>query len=377
MAGMKRHSRILTLGVLIGAFVFAGCSSDQGTNAPFGFDSADQTVDLNDPLGGFLPTNEEPAFGDEALATIAGDEVTLTEEEGYAGLSPEELSLVQEISGQPFKDWFALTVIWGQPEHRTDGSLGGGGAEQPAVTWDGSMTLDGGVIRVLSLISFEHREDRLVRDEDRPEQLGWLSVTHGYHDGLRVLLMLPPGQAGASDDVVLRFQADPFGEVEFTLAELADLDVLYDVPNSTEKVSFRAFRMSIAGLRGFLGGEWFWAEGDSVGRFQGRWTSAQGVHLGYVRGHYGINDLEQPVFFGKYVDVTGNFEGILRGQYQVVTPQVGGEQETPRFEEVGRFWGDWCDARSLTIGDVHGHWTRRDDSPGFFSGVWHATYPAP
>jgi hypothetical protein len=368
---------MLALGALIGAFVFAGCSGDRGTNAPIGYDSADQTVDLNDPFGGFLPTDEEPAFGDVSLAGMSDEEMTLTEAEGYAGLSPEELSLVQELSGQPFKDWFALTVIWGQPERRTDGSLGGGGAEMPTVTWDGSMTFEGGVIRVLSLINFEHAEDRLVRDEDRPDQLGWLSATHGYHDGLRVLLMLPPGQAGAIDDVVLHFQAEPFGEVEFTLGELSNLDVLYDVPNSTEKVSFRGFRMTIAGLRGFLGGEWSWAEGDSVGRFRGRWVSAQGIHLGYVSGHYGINDLEQQVFYGKYVDLTGSFEGILRGQYEIVTLQPGNGQETPRFEEVGRFWGDWCDARSLILGDVHGHWTRRNDSPGFFSGVWHANYAAP
>jgi hypothetical protein len=373
---MKRHSGILTLGVLIGSLVFAGCSSNQGTNAPFGYDSADQTVDLNDPFGGFLPTDEDPAFGDEALAALTGDEVTLTEEEGYAGLSPEELSAVQEIIDQPFRDWFTLTVIWGQPEHRTDGTLGGG-ADHPAVTWDGSMTFEGGVIRVLSLISFEPFEDRLVRDEDRPDELGWISVTHGYHDGLRVFLMLPPGEAGAADDVVLRFQAEPFGEVEFTLGELGNLDVLYEVPNSTEKVSFRGFRMSIAGLRGFLDGEWAWAEGDSVGRFRGRWVSARGVHLGYVRGHYGLNDLEQPVFFGKYVDVTGGFEGILRGQYEVTTPQFGPNEDSPRFLETGKFWGDWCDRRSLVIGDVRGHWTQQDGSPGFFRGVWHASYAAP
>ena len=148
---------------------------------------------------------------------------------------------------------------------------------------------------------------------------------------------------------------------------------VYDVDNDGQQISFNSYLVdpTSASLRGFFGGRWGWAEGDSVGNFRGRWIGVNGEMMGFLRGHYGENDQGAQVFFGKYIGTDGEFRGFLRGNYRIV--RSGGTLDTESYTEVGEFYGRWHDTDGLAIGKLAGHWSRRNARPGIFTGHWSGT----
>ena len=368
-AMFKRPAYIAILGcTILCALLMAGCSSeDKNPVDPTGDQTAeDQTINLDDPYGGFLVVDEIPAFGDESLAQAeAGEELVA---DGYEGLNGADRTAAEEIETAA-RQWFSFTVVWGHLGRTAE--VTGDPQEEEPVTWDGSLVLEDGSIRVLTLISFERGEDQLITPRPGPGELAWTSVTHGHVDGLRVLLMVPTdentGQPVASE---LVFTAAPVGEIRFTIEELDELDQIVDVPNSEEQVSFTARRADpAASVHGFCGGHWGWKEGDAVGIFRGRWISMNGETMGHMSGHYGLNSNEEPVFYGKYIDREGSFKGFLRGTYEIIREEGGAE--TPEFAEVGAFDGHWLDSHGNALGSLRGHWSRRGETDmGRFYGEW-------
>jgi hypothetical protein len=370
--------------LLAGALTLAGCSTEEKpttTGDPNSLDPSQQTVDLDDPHGGLLAVNEDPAFGDEDLvaAQLEDDPV----DDGYAGLDPTERAQAQDIENNKLV-WYSLTVLWGNLDARDNTTPPGPSQEVPnPVVWDGSMWTHSGAIRVLRLISFEKPEDYLPDSRPHPQALSWASVTHGDFDGLHVLLSfrrgadVPPGQV---PEDTLRFQAGPCGELSFPIAQLGDLSVIFDIPDSQEKVSFTAFRVEPAmSVRGFVAGKWGWATADSVGRFAGRWISCEGLTMGHMRGHYGENSQGERVFFGKYVDNAGRFQGFLQGTYQILRRVGDPDQPAGALVnyEIGEFHGRWEDKDGDMLGDLHGSWSRVGRRPGVFSGSWRGMGIAP
>ncbi len=359
--------KILTCGAGIAfamlGFLLWGCSDEgtPGTVETGGPES--QTVDLNDPEGGLLAVDEAYAFGDPALAAAGVEDETPND--CYAGLSLVQRERAAAIERTPRRVWFSLAAIWGDIRQQDAGDL-----EPPPhgeeVVWDGSMELSAGVIRLVNLIDFESDTDRIL-PRVRPERIEWVSVTQGFIDGLRVLLVIPADSL-STDVQTLYFKAGTY-ERTFTTTELEHLAEIVEI-SDTQKISFHAFRADpSAQVDGFCRGRWGWAAGDSVGRFAGTWVRADnGARVGFMRGHYGTNDLGEQVFFGKYIDNQGRFGGFLRGTWEA---QVVGEEESAGLRENGSFTGDWIDARGNAVGHLQGRWTRRGENGGMFQGSWH------
>ncbi len=371
---MREHLHTLGLVLVIAFWVvlLPGCSEeDQITDSDSGATAADQTVDLNDPYGGFLAVDEDPAFGNDDLAgsTTLEEEV----ENGYAGLSEEERRSAENMEENHKRGLYSLTVLWGNLEDQELSESNVPPVEADAVIWDGTLSLREGAIRLLRLIRFERPEDRIL-PRVGSDSLSWTSVTHGGYDGLRVLLVVPTDSSGIPVNDALTFYAEPFGRITLSIADLEEFDEVYDVPNSVEQVSIRAWRADpTVDSRGFCGGRWGWAANDSTGHFVGRWVEIDGRLAGYMRGHYGENDEGQQVFFGKYVDRWGRFRGFLRGRYEIIRDaeiDLGGSG----VSEIGSFNGEWVGKHGHAFGRLSGHWSRRGERPGLFSGVWVGHY---
>ncbi len=384
---MSRSNAITSMGLVLlaGMLVLSGCGREGGTTGSGTGDALDpgqQTVDLDDPFGGLLAVDEDPAFGDDDLAAAQlSDDLV---EDGYAGLDPDGRSQAQDIENTR-RIWYSLTILWGNLASREEAGTPGTSPEPSApVRWDGSLWVESGAFRVLRQISFEDPEDHLSKRRRDPGSLEWVSVTHGDFDGLHVLLSYATGAVNSQEeapDDTLHFRAEPCGEVLFPVARLENLCTIIDIPDSPEKVSFTAFRVEAAAhVRGFCSGTWGWAAGDSVGRFAGRWLSYSGEARGYLRGHYGENSLGERVFFGKTIDNDGRFRGFLRGTYDVLR-RVGNPDDPaggpPLSFEVGEFSGRWEDKEGHVLGDLHGSWSRAGRRPGVFSGSWRGMGIAP
>jgi hypothetical protein len=151
----------------------------------------------------------------------------------------------------------------------------------------------------------------------------------------------------------------------FLVQDLEKLDELISVDDQGNMVRFQAFRIDPAvEARGFLRGTWEpIAEGESIGHWRGLWVSQSGQISGHVRGVYGLNGSGQPVLFGKFVDTTGRFRGILRGTWG--TAGVGADGA-----EVGWFGAVWVTADNQERGSIRGRWRLAGEERGFFDGRW-------
>ncbi|MFH1747555.1 MAG: hypothetical protein ABIG44_10975 [Planctomycetota bacterium] len=118
---------------------------------------------------------------------------------------------------------------------------------------------------------------------------------------------------------------------------------------------------------------------DDVGIIRGKWHAANGVHLGWLIGHYvpeppgnalelnpedGDPEEGQLLgrFYGKYVDRTGYFRGFIRGGYGVSA------------HGLGVFRGHYYDRTGQEMGALQGRWTHAPERPGGpFFGIWFGT----
>jgi len=348
-----------------GLGLVAGCSDDGNTTAADPYGPESQAVDLNDEYGGFLAVDEDPAFGDPELQRLAADEEAV--EDGYAGLDPQAAEEARRLEQQPDFRFYSLTVLWGdlQPEWN-QGAVDSLEPGEPIV-WDGRMTLSEGGIKLLSLLRFERAEDRILPRSER-ETIEWVSTTHGFMDGIRVLVIVPADSVtGEPIAQTLEFEAGDYTRT-FSTDELTALDELVEL-GVGEKLSFRSYLTDPSSTRldGFISGHWTRIESDSIGHFKGYWIGGRdGARLGYLQGHYGYDARGQQVFFGKYVDEFGNFRGFLRGQWE--TNDIVNPGQSRRA--TGSFQGEWVDRHGGALGRLRGHWAFPLRGRGVFSGAW-------
>jgi hypothetical protein len=148
------------------------------------------------------------------------------------------------------------------------------------------------------------------------------------------------------------FKTGPY-ERTFALSELDTLSEIVDVDESGNRVSFNSFLTTPEDRdRGFLKGRWVKAGGSEQGVFIGRWTSWDGLFMGHVKGHWGVNAEGERVFFGKWINRHGAFRGLLRGTWEI--DDVEGDAVEPTS---GSFRGVWADRSHTIQGDVGGEWT--------------------
>jgi len=354
---MKRTRKFLSLLMisLLAAWGVAGCENAADTDTANDLATRTQTINLDDPYGGFNTADEAPAFGDEFLAANFGP-----------GGDLEVNDRVDTTLTDPRRPHRYLLITWGNL--RADSLI-----DFPT-DWSGGLCVENAVVVVKRLIRFEPGDQLLPRASR--ECVEWVSHTGPHFDGILVELlpvrcdsmMTPPGDNRlCAQPVTVTFQTTPL-TITFNQDELDNLHRVVTVDDAGNAVAFNSFvRLPGDCADGFLAGEWKPVTDDDRidGRFRGKWISESGLHMGYLRGIYGVNARGEQVFFGKWVTESGRFEGLLKGRYGVAPPNTNSQAD-------GWFEGMWY-SRELTVGGgLGGGWRTGDDAEGgFFRGRWH------
>lgn len=352
---------LLSIAILAAA---PGCwfSEDTATSPTSVVPPVDETIDLDSPTGGLTAMNEAPAFGEpEVYEKLAGERSV---EDPI--LNTYEYRNGVRAFGARIYDFRA---VWGRLARLVDSTM----TDYCPLDWSGSLHFEGGLVAMRSAIAFE-REDSLIR-VDR-STIRWISHTGPAFDGIRVKLIVPPprpadstSEAGPAPYLVL---TTPLYSRTFTLEELAALDVLQPVDRCGNGISITSVLVPLGCPHGHLAGEWEKADPDTTesgdvvyGAFRGIWIGERGV-AGHLRGFYGVNNAGAHVFFGKYIDLTGAFVGIVRGAYGV-DPSCSTDDRQP----LGWFAGEWVADGSDVQGRLKGHWIADGETgTGLFHGNW-------
>jgi hypothetical protein len=328
--------------------LLAGCS-DTTTTSP-----ADTST--SEDFGDYTPTDESAFFGDSYMMAEMGEDST------YDDPMVSDSS-ADSVINDPNSGVYAFRVIWGSLEY--DSTI------IDLTDWTGSLVLSSGAMLVRKLIRFEPGQDYILPRTSK-DSINWVSFTTVHNDGIFVYLYVPPSVT--ADIKTLTFETGPLTQ-SFTISELAKLDTIINLDDSVNAVAFRAFKVTPHGHacpRGFLEGRW---GRDSTGQgiFMGRWLSQHGLLAGHLRGEWGVvdvNGVELNVFYGKYIDIGGNFQGLLKGIYVPFPGYITNTCCPP----LGRFYGFIYNANENVIGVLKGNYRMPpDDSArkmGYFGGRW-------
>lgn len=349
---MRRHtSPAIAALSLLAVWMFAGCSSPStGDNAANDdLNTREQTINLDDPYGGYNFGDEVPNFGDAMLAADYGPDASLVAGDPFVG----------DTLSDPADARRFLMITWGNLE--ADSTI-----DFPT-DWTGGLSVENGYVILRRTIRFDPH-DFIVPRTSRT-LLEWVSHTQPHFDGVLVeLRKIVSTEAAASDEVPalsLTFKTEPL-TVTINEEDLADLHRVVKVDEAGNAVAFNTITvMPDACPGGFLAGQWKNVDDRRGGIFRGKWVSENGLHMGYLRGVYGVNSREERVFFGKWITAGGHFRGLLRGTY--------GAFDTTD-EPGGWFRGVWLLRNRSIGGTLGGVWQTSDrvEHCGFFRGKWEA-----
>ncbi|NIP41640.1 MAG: hypothetical protein GWO41_11255 [candidate division Zixibacteria bacterium] len=350
---------IITLALtLAGLFILTGCSDNSASN-----DAESSFLNMDDFFGGYSPTDEAPAFGDEEISrNFPEPEVVSSELNRFNDLD--------SIQGEPDVSVYSMRILWGMLEY------------DPTITsltdWSGSLTVDTGCIRVINKVLFEPLQDYLVRPRISCRFLEWVSFTSVHYDGIQVFLYFRNSVTDPATTQVV-FETGPFSRT-FALSELDSLSETVDVDNLGNKVFIEAEKLwRLDCPEGYLEGRWIRSGYQRIyGQFYGRFLSLDGLFLGHVKGHWGVNSEGEKLFFGKWINHLGRFQGFLRGNW-------GFDASVDEIESAGWFDGNYFSASLRNLGTLNGNWVshHRGSMPtsgatdkvpkqarGFFHGIW-------
>lgn len=345
----------LAVGLAVSLVFFVGCGKDKTTQPSA---ATPQTENLDTPNGGLTGTNEQPGFGDASLTSSMNAEVTEAD-------ATSNDAMVKDIEAGRTNGAhvYAVTILWGMLQAGDSGDAIGTREDGSDYDWSGSLVLNQGAVVLRNVVSFEPG-DHMILPRPNRGTIEWESHTGTGFDGVRVLVYIPP-QQGSVDEPVLTLNTRMFQD-HWNVSDLADLDSLITVDGNGNKVHIMAFETR-PGLsaRGYFMGRWQpIPAGEALGHFEGLWITDRGNVSGFVRGHYGINKAGEKVFFGKYIDRAGVFQGIIRGQWGTSDAAKGADGES------GWFRGALLDASLGEKGQVNGVWTTKGPDQGFFQGRW-------
>jgi len=298
---------------------------------------------------GFTTTDEAPGFGDTSLIA------DYPEDRPHADDMENHPDVKNGRNDRNAKQ-YALRITWGNVERRD--STPTDTESCPISDWSGTLEVDGGVAIVKRLILFD-RGDSLVRPRRGPRNVRWVSYTKNHVDGLlfKIFDLPDPPRQEFTNTLTI---TTPFYSGEIPLADLEDYRelVVYDECNA---ISIVATRIQPLGCpRGFLEGRWVTAT-DTSGYFKGAWIGQYGTLMGHLRGVYEIRD-GQHVLFGKWINDSGEFGGLLRGTWTPLQNDDGPD---------GTFEGGWVDQAYEVNGFFRGHYCIcEDDTAGTFHGRW-------
>jgi hypothetical protein len=337
----------------VSAWALVGCSQSTDTNAPGDISSRTQSVNLNDPYGGYNTANEKPAFGDPYLGANYGPE-----HNNNVALADSDSTRENHMRVHRY-----LLVTWG--------NLNGDSTVTAPTDWSGTLCVQNGIVRPVRTVRFEFPQDHLVPTATPRTCVQWVSHTLPDFDGILVALHRVPCDSLATPDslcadpISVTFTTGPL-TVTFNQDELKDLHKVIQVDASGNAVAFNSIVLEPhACPHGFMAGQWKNVPDHRFdGIFRGEWMSDNGLHTGFVRGVYGQNRQGENVFFAKWIGDDGTFRGLMRGRYER-NPQASANQPD------GWFDGIWFSRDLHVAGNVHGVWSQ-DNQGGFFRGAWGA-----
>lgn len=333
--------KLLVVGVPVALLAGCGLLTDSKDSSPSGDDSNwEASIDLNASYGGFEFTDENSdAFGDPQVRAVA-------ELEGGEIAEPDTM---------PSDSTFALRVTWGQLEGNREATT--------SVDWSGSISVTGGGIGVARVIAFERPFDHLLPRTNR-QTVAFVSHTRPHYDGLVLVVREATGRVPATAGS-LTFATGPLTQT-WSFEELRRANLVIPVDDLGNAVSITGIVRGDSCPSGFTRGGWLQRE-EGRGIFRGVWTGPLGGTAGHIRGHVGVNDMGQHVWFAKIVGARGRLIGLARGTYEPSSdPMLPGGTFTGRF--VARP-GD-------RGGSVAGRYVLREMTErgqgGFFEGRWNA-----
>ncbi len=353
----NRTSSAIALLVILSAWIIPGCDNATDTDAPNDISSRTQTINLDDPYGGYNLADERPAFGDPYLQANYGAETNLA----FAAADTDTPRIDRR---RPHR---YLLVTWGNL--RADSLI------NFSTDWTGSLCVENGAVRALRTVRFEpgdYLEPRTSR-----ACVNWVSHTQPSFDGVLLSLHRTPCDSlvalGVTSDSLcgeplkVTFDTGPL-TISFTQDELKDLHRVISVDDAGNAVAFNTLLLMPGECpQGFLAGQWKDVENERyAGLFRGQWVSENGLHEGFLRGVYGVNQRGDHVFFGKWISADGTFKGLLKGRY-------GRDADLTDGTKDGWFNGVWFNRRLLVGGGLRGVWGEGEaEKGGYFRGKWNA-----
>ncbi|MBI4720730.1 MAG: hypothetical protein HY770_05840 [Chitinivibrionia bacterium] len=346
-----KHGMLFVITLILAAlFWMPACQSPDDTGTlDQDLLTREQTIDLDDPYGGFNLADEPAAFDDPVLLSeFSGAEDVAYEDplEVQARISEAERMRINR---------FFVRVTWGNLERDSTIAF--------VTDWSGSLTVDSGFVLLKRVIEFEPEDNIVPRVS--PDLLEWVSHTGLSFDGIIVKILPAPAPSLTSlcndTNTVVHFDFGPFTR-SYDLAELRDIHEVIPVDDAGNAVSIDAIRIDPTSCpQGFLRGVWKDVPERPGGVFFGKWETESGMIMGHLRGVYGVNSKGDHVMFGKYIDCSGRFRGMIRGRYW------HGEEEGQ-----GGFAAVWMDRNMLFLGELKGGWKTGESQygDGFFRGQW-------
>ncbi|HKW15388.1 MAG TPA: hypothetical protein VJS69_12945 [Candidatus Krumholzibacteria bacterium] len=353
---MKRNRTFASIALIsaLAAWAFVGCEQSTGTDTSNDVATRTQSVNLNDPYGGYNTANEKAGFGDPYLLGNYGGAAN-----NMVALADSDTTRDDHMRIQRF-----LLVTWGNLQ--SDSTI------TSPTDWSGSLCAENGIVRPLRTIRFEYPRDHLVPGTSR-SCVDWVSHTEPHFDGILFAFHHMPCDSLASDSLCaaplsITFTTGPL-TVTFNQDELKDLHKVIKVDDAGNAVAFNTIvREPHACPNGFLAGQWKDVPGQRyAGIFRGEWTTENGLHSGFLHGVYGQNREGHNVFFAKWITDSGAFHGLMRGTYGEGTNAASANAD-------GWFSGVWISRELRMAGNVKGVWGQGsgEDGGGFFRGVWGA-----
>jgi hypothetical protein len=375
MTTLKQPLSVLAAVLLLAAL--AGCSDSDTTPVGTSDTATDDyaTIDFDLPYGGLTKSDEDPAFGDPYLIqddALEGDEVY--DDDLLNDPEVQALVAMGDEPGDPEDPtrprFTFLRLAWGMLDGAVD-ERSGLATDGELLDWSGLLRVDRGIVVIKRVIRFERPFDSIVRPRIDRQTVAWFSHTGGHFDGLLIQIIEPPRQVDETRDDgdppppnQLHIVTGPF-EQSFPVASLATIDEVYEVDDLGNAIHLVGFTLGDLDPcpKGFLSGIWMTdtEADDGSGTFRGRWVGVHGFGKGHMMGRFGYNEDGERVFFGKYINRSGQFMGLLGGTWAPVEDRPG----------HGRFIGHWTSDGETRDGALGGRYLHLPERPGgFYQGRW-------
>jgi len=375
---------LLLMATLVLTSLMTGCSED--TTAPAEPQTAGDDYSQFDfalPYGGLTASDEEVAFGDEALLAMSlaeeGEEVADPVADDPMVRDLERQGQSRYDPNDPNRPHFTFVHLrWGMLRDMMDSV-----AVTPpcAVTdWTGAINVDRGILLARRVIRFERPADHIILPRLNRQTVGLVSHTACGFDGVVLQIMERPRVSAASDSVdlepnMLHINLGGFS-ADIAVADLAGMDRMAVVDDLGNKFAVTGFTLDDLSVcpKGFLSGHFrrlpddrpdSVQNGDRAGQrygvFAGMWRTLDGRIGGHLRGGYGVDADGQRIFVGKYIGPRGAFRGLIRGTWE----------PGDAADLLASFNGQWSGANGQVEGLLGGEAFAVENTPGgFFVGRW-------